>query len=74
MEPSNDEHAIVDLVDVLLREGAVIKADLVITVAGVPLVGLSLHAVIAGMTTMEEYGMLTEFDEHCRSRPLRPEE
>lgn len=74
MEPSKDEHAIVDLVDVLLREGAVIKADLVITVAGVPLVGLSLHAVIAGMTTMQEYGMLAEFDEHCRSRPLRPEQ
>lgn len=72
MEPIKDKHAIVDLIDVLLREGAVIKADLVITIADVPLIGLSLHAVIAGMTTMQEYGMLAEFDEHCRSQPLRP--
>jgi hypothetical protein len=72
MEPINDKHAIVDLVDVLLKKGAVIKADLIITVADVPLVGLSLHAVIAGMTMMQEYGMLAKFDEHCRSQPLRP--
>jgi hypothetical protein len=72
MEPINDKHAIVDLIDVLLKKGAVIKADLIITVADVPLVGLSLHAVIAGMTMMQEYGMLAKFDEHCRSQPLRP--
>lgn len=72
MEPMNDKHAIVDLIDVLLKKGAVIKADLIITVADVPLVGLSLHAVIAGMTMMQEYGMLAKFDEHCRSQPLRP--
>lgn len=62
MEPTKNEHAIVELIDVLLREGAVIKADLVITVADVPLVGINLHAVIAGMTKMQEYGMLQDME------------
>lgn len=66
MEPTKDQHAVVELVDVLLRKGAIVRADVVITVADVPLVGISLHAAIAGMTKMEEYGLLEGLDEDCR--------
>lgn len=44
------------------------QADVVVTVADVPLVGVSLRAAIAGMNTMTEYGQLTEFDEELRRR------
>jgi Gas vesicle protein. len=69
MKPTkHEEHAVVDLVDVLLREGAVLRADVVVTVADVPLVGINLHAVVAGMATMTDYGMLEDLDERVRSR------
>jgi hypothetical protein len=69
MKPTkNDTHAIVEFVDVLLREGAVIQADVIVTVADVPLIGISLRAAIAGMTTMTEYGLFTEWDGAHRKR------
>lgn len=68
MTPTRENGAaLVDLVDVLLREGAVIRADVVITVADVPLVGVSLNAAVAGMATMTDYGMLTELDAGVRA-------
>ena len=63
MEPTKDDtHAIVELIDVLLRDGAVIQADVIVTVADIPLIGISLRAAIAGMTTMTEYGMFEDWD------------
>lgn len=62
VRPTRDEHALVELLDVLLEEGVVIQADVVVTVADIPLVGISLQAAIAGMTTMAEYGLFTELD------------
>ena len=67
MEPTTDNAALVDLVDVLLRDGAVLRADVIITVADVPLVGLSLSAAIAGMETMNDYGMFEEWDGRKRA-------
>jgi hypothetical protein len=61
-----DDDAIVDLLDVLLDEGVVVEADVLITVADVPLVGVKLRAAVAGMTTMTEYGMLEQWDEAHR--------
>ncbi|MEF8772196.1 gas vesicle protein GvpM [Halodesulfurarchaeum sp.] len=70
MQPEkNQDHALVELVDVLLREGAVLQADVVVTVADVPLIGINLQAAIAGMATMTEYGLLREFDTAVRKRP-----
>ncbi|SFR45814.1 gas vesicle protein GvpM [Halogeometricum limi] len=66
-DPPSDDDAVVDLVDVLLREGAVLDADVVVTVADVPLVGIKLRAAIAGMTTMTEYGLFAEWDERMRA-------
>ncbi len=69
MKPTKDEtHAIVEFLDVLLREGAVIQADVIITVADVPLIGISLRAAIAGMTTMTEYGIFEEWDAAHRTQ------
>lgn len=69
MKPTKDDtHAIVELLDVLLREGAVIQADVVVTVADIPLIGISLRAAIAGMTTMTEYGLFNEWDTTHRER------
>ena len=61
MRPTRrDDDAVVDLLDVILRDGVVLQADVIITVADVPLVGISLRAAIAGMATMSEYGLLQE--------------
>ena len=63
MEPTKDEtHAIVEFVDVLLREGVVVQADIIVTVADIPLVGINLRAAIAGMTTMTDYGIFEDWD------------
>ncbi|ERH09232.1 MAG: gas vesicle protein [halophilic archaeon J07HX64] len=57
MEPTRtDQHAVVELLDVLLEKGVIIQADIVVTVADIPLVGISLRAAIAGMAKMSEYG------------------
>ena len=63
MKPTKTEdHAIVDVLDVLLREGAMIQADVLITVADIPLIGINLQAAVAGMTTMTEYGFFENWD------------
>ena len=64
----DDSHAVVDLLDVLLRDGVIVQADVVITVADVPLVGINLRAAIAGMTTMTEYGFFEDWDAVHRDR------
>ncbi len=70
MEPRKDENALVDVLDVLLRDGAVIRADVVIAVADVPLVGLKLSAAIAGMETMTEYGLFETWDTSRRNAAI----
>lgn len=68
MRPSKSEDdAIVDLLDVLLRDGVVVEADVIISVAEVPLVGVKLRAAIAGMTAMAEYGMFEKWDRQRRT-------
>lgn len=68
MDPTRPEgHTVVDLLDVLLTEGAIVQADVVVTVADIPLIGINLRAAIAGMTTMVEYGMFTDWDEEVRN-------
>ncbi|THE63538.1 gas vesicle protein [Salinadaptatus halalkaliphilus] len=72
MRPSKDQEALVDVLDVLLRDGAILRADVILSVADVPLVGIKLTAAIAGMKTMTEYGLFEEWDlEHRRSAVTR---
>ena len=69
MKPTKDsEHALVDVLDVLMREGAMIQADVLVTVADVPLVGINLRAAVAGLTTMREYGLFENWDVEKRRR------
>jgi len=53
MEPIRDTHAtLVDLLDRILDKGLVINADLIVSVAGIPLLGVNLKAALAGMETI----------------------
>lgn len=75
MKPSKDRTAVVDLVDVLLADGAVLAADVVVTVADVPLVGVKARVLLAGMTRLAEDGIFEEWDaeirDNARSSPER---
>jgi len=66
MEPTKDSNSLVDLIDRILDKGAVIQADIIISVAGVPLIGVNLRAAIAGIETMLKYGMMEAWDESIR--------
>lgn len=68
MEPVRDtQSTLVDLLDRILDKGLVIYADVIISVAGVPLIGVNLRAALAGMETMLKYGVMVEWDEKCRA-------
>ncbi|MFC2000255.1 gas vesicle protein GvpJ [Chloroflexota bacterium] len=60
------ECGVTDFLERILDKGMVIHADLIVSLAGVPLVGVSLKAAIAGMETMLKYGMLVDWDEKTR--------
>ncbi|MFC2060618.1 gas vesicle protein, partial [Chloroflexota bacterium] len=69
MEPIRDSHGTLsDLLDRVLDKGLIINADIIVMVAGIPLIAISLRAAIAGMETMLEYGLMTIWDERTRSR------
>ena len=68
MEPTRNSHAtLVDLLDRVLDKGLVINADLIISLAGVPLIGVNLRAALAGMETMLKYGVMEEWDERTHA-------
>jgi len=56
-----------DVLDRVLEKGLVIDADVVISVAGIPLLGVKLRAALAGMETMLNYGIFTQWDENIRA-------
>ncbi|MDH7596346.1 MAG: gas vesicle protein [Methanothrix sp.] len=63
MEPERCTNAgLVDLLDRILTKGVVLNADIIISVAGVPLLGLNLRAALAGMDTMLRYGIWNDWD------------
>jgi len=57
----------VDLLDRVLDKGLILNADLMIHVAGIPLLGVKLNAALAGMETMLKYGIWQDWDEAQRS-------
>jgi len=68
MEPIRDSRAtLVDLLDRVLDKGLVLYADVIVSVAGVPLIGINLRAALAGMETMLRYGMMQDWDEGVRA-------
>lgn len=57
----------VDLLDRILDKGLVINADLIISVAGIPLLGVNVRAALAGMETMLKYGVMQDWDQKSRA-------
>jgi len=55
-----------DFLDRVLDKGLVIHADVIVSVAGIPLIGVNLRAALAGMETMLTYGMMQAWDEKTR--------
>ena len=58
---------LVDLLDRVLDKGLIINADIIISVAGVPLIGINLRAAVAEMETMLKYGVMQGWDEKTRA-------
>ncbi len=68
MEPTRDTHyTLVDLLDRVLDKGIVVYADIIVSVAGIPLIGVNLRAALAGMETMLSYGVMQEWDQKVRA-------
>jgi hypothetical protein len=68
MKPTRDSQAtLVDLLDRILDKGLIIDADIIIQVAGIPLIGIKLRAAIAGMETMLKYGIWKDWDKATRA-------
>ncbi|MBI5232877.1 MAG: gas vesicle protein [Deltaproteobacteria bacterium] len=59
-----------DVLDRLLDRGLIVNADIIISVAGIPLVGIVLRAAVAGMETMLAYGMMEGWDKSTRLSAL----
>lgn len=69
MEPERDwrgRTTLVDLLDRVFDKGVVLYADIIISVAGIPLIGINLRAALAGMETMVEYGVMQDMDVKTR--------
>lgn len=54
----NDKIGLVELIDRTLNKGVILNADLVITVADVPLLAAHLQLALASVETMLKYGMM----------------
>ena len=68
MTPQRNTNAtLVDLLDRVLDKGLVIHADVIVSVAGIPLIGVNLRAALAGMETMLKYGIMQAWDERIRA-------
>ena len=63
----NTNGTLTDLLDRVLDKGLVIHADVIISVAGIPLIGVNLRAALAGMETMLTYGIMQSWDERIRA-------
>lgn len=72
MEPQRESRAtMTDLVERVIDKGVVVRLDLVVGVAGIPLIGISLQAAIAAIETMLQYGMMADWDSQARARADR---
>lgn len=52
---------IVELIDRILEKGAILNADLIITVADVPLLAANLRLALASVETMIKYGVMNDW-------------
>jgi hypothetical protein len=67
MEPIRKGNVmLVDVLDRVLDKGIIVHADVIISLAGIPLIGINLRAAIAGMETMVKYGVMEGWDREIR--------
>ncbi len=52
---------IVELIDRALNKGVILNADLIVTVADVPLLAANLKLALASVETMIKYGIMTDW-------------
>ncbi|MCH9730896.1 MAG: gas vesicle protein [Actinomycetia bacterium] len=68
MEPVNSYNAgTTDLLERILEKGVMLRLDLIISVADIPLVGLQVQLAVASIETMNAYGMLEGWDTQTRT-------
>lgn len=67
MRPVRRYSALVDLLDRALQKGLFVSADVIITVADVPLIGLNLRLALASIETMLAHGMMVDWEESRRA-------
>lgn len=58
---NNDKIGIVELIDRTLNKGVILNADLIITVADVPLLAANLRLALASVETMLKYGVMNDW-------------
>ena len=58
---NNNKIGIVELIDRTLNKGIIVNADLIITVADVPLLAANLKLALASVETMLKYGMMNDW-------------
>lgn len=67
MEPVSSYNAgAADLLERILEKGVMLRLDLIISVADIPLVGLQAQLAIASIETMNAYGMMADWDTQRR--------
>ena len=57
----NHNIGIVELIDRTLNKGIILNADLIITVADVPLLAANLKLALASVETMLKYGVMNDW-------------
>ena len=58
---NNNKIGIVELIDRTLNKGVILNADLIITVADVPLLAANLKLALASVETMIKYGIMNDW-------------
>lgn len=67
MKPGREPKATLnDLLDRVLDRGLILSTDIIIQVAGIPLLGIQLKACLAGIQTMLDHGMWVNWDAALR--------
>ncbi len=59
LEPTRGDHgdALADVIDAVLDKGLVINADIMVSLAGVELLGIKVRAALASFETAARYGL-----------------
>jgi hypothetical protein len=70
MKPERENDSLGELLNRLVTKGVIINADVIISVAGIPMIGVKLEAAAASIETMLEYGLFEKLDKSTRAWQL----